>query len=98
MSELEDLIALLEEDNYCLYEKGDISDGFEVVDSWEGDERRWVITECLVIKTPSGKYYQFSWDRGKTEYQENDYDWSQYEEVTPVEKIVTTVEWVKATP
>lgn len=51
----------------------------EIEDTWEAvtdaemvDQRRWVTIFEQVFKSPEGKYFEISWERGSTEYQESD--------------------------
>lgn len=58
----------------------------------EGNESRWTRAMDTIIKV--GKdYWDIPWERGLTEYQENEY-WEQPFRVKPVEKIVKVTEWV----
>lgn len=64
----------------------------ERVDSFSCDESRWGILEKVIIKV-NDKYFSLSYERGKTEMQE-DYFWGQTaEEVVSKEVVVT--KWVK---
>jgi hypothetical protein len=93
MNELEKLHALLKED----WQEFEYYEGFTVVDTVEGDDRRWSRTVTVVLKSEeSGKHYMWEYERGLTEYQDSEYRGDSPVEVVPVKKIVEVVEWVKA--
>ena len=61
------------------------------VDTIEGESLRW--TQCVeTIFEVNDRYFGIGWDRGLTEYQENEFDLSEVYEVE--KKAVTTYEWV----
>ena len=68
--------------------EGDEIDGFTVVETIEGDDRRWARFIEVIVEAPSGKFYKFGYDHGLTEMQEDEaYD----ETVVEVEKKENTV-------
>lgn len=64
----------------------------EWIESYPCDESRWGIIEKIIIKV-NDRYFCLSYERGKTEMQD-DYFWGQTaEEVVPKEVVIT--KWVK---
>lgn len=59
---------------------------FEMIETIEGDDGRWYRVMQTIFKL-DGQYYSILWDRGLTEYQENEY----YNDPIPVKKIEKTV-------
>ncbi len=64
------------------------------VDNIENDSGRWT-THMTTVFEIGGRYFAIDWDRGLTEYQENEY-WNQPVEVTKrqYEKTIVVTEWV----
>ena len=61
------------------------------IDVIRGESLRW--TQCMeTIFEVDGRYFAVSWDKGLTEYQENEYHCSEVYEV--VKKEIVTFEWV----
>ena len=66
--------------------------GIEQIESYPCDESRWGIIEKVIIKV-NDRYFSLSYERGKTEMQD-DYFWGQIaEEVVSKEVVIT--KWVK---
>ena len=66
--------------------------GIEQIESYPCDESRWGIIEKVIIKV-NDRYFSLSYERGKTEVQD-DYFWGQIaEEVVSKEVVIT--KWVK---
>ena len=66
--------------------------GIERIESYPCDESRWGIIEKVIIKV-NDRYFSLSYERGKTEMQD-DYFWRQIaEEVVSKEVVIT--KWVK---
>lgn len=63
------------------------------VDEIEGEEHRWyrVITTIIEI---NNRYFAICWNRGLTEYQENEYPNQPYE-VESKDEIITIKKWIK---
>lgn len=67
----------------------------------EGDDHRWNKDIYQIYESPEGKFYQYEWSEGLTEYQPNDYpteikDGVKYRELIEVhriEKQIIQVEW-----
>lgn len=82
--------------------KGDVvtlSEGdFKTVERFSVGEGRWVTYENVVTLLPDGRYVRWSFENGLTEYQDDsgpaEYGEPEITVVTPVEKVITTVEWV----
>jgi hypothetical protein len=74
---------------------------YEVVSNVVEDLDDWLIYhKCFVCHTPSGKYYDFSYSRGATEYPGTTlpFEWEAtvtVNEVKPVKKLVTVYEPVE---
>lgn len=65
---------------------------FEVIDEITHSSKRWVTPIELIVKhIESEKYYSVVWERGNTEYQDNNYDGGWFDEVEQVE--VKRYEW-----
>lgn len=60
----------------------------------EGDESQWTKSIESVVEL-DGRYFSIIWDRGLTEYQENEF-WNQPIEVRKhiYEKIIKVTEWI----
>jgi hypothetical protein len=72
---------------------GDL-EGYTEVVTEEGDRGRWQQCMRTVCKRDSdGKLFALGWQRGLTEYQENDYDGTAFE-VEAVEQVRTITETV----
>jgi hypothetical protein len=67
------------------------------VETIQGEDRRWSRTNCTIIQTEDGKYYELYWEQGLTECQENEFEAQEVEEVELKEetKTVTQKNWVK---
>lgn len=89
------LEALIKDDPTSFTYEGDVTEGFEVVDRQEGDARRWSQWVRIFIKAPSGKFYEWGYDQGLTEYQENEYEDNRVREVIPKDKTVVVRTWIK---
>ena len=63
------------------------------VDEEDGYHGRWTTDVITIIKF-NGHYYRIGWQRGNTEYQENEYESQILEEVEKVKKMVEIEEWV----
>lgn len=61
------------------------------IDVEYGENRRWSRMEYRIHKF-NNRYFSCCADIGLTEMQDNEY-WAQPEEVAPVEKLVTVIEW-----
>jgi hypothetical protein len=104
LSELDDLKKMLSteqgdsgrENWQDLTYVGEEIDGFEVVDVIELSETRWSMITNVALKGPSGKFYTFTYQRGLTEYQTDEFDSYSVQEVNREVKTVEVVEWVKA--
>lgn len=91
VTEIEELRVLLEDDPY--YEKGRPLDGegrWFVVDHVDTNaRRRWYVLQLGYFRNEkSGKIYEFPWDQGLTESQENEYYFDKIREVTRHEELV----------
>lgn len=72
----------------------DESDEFTVVKKIRGDKRRWSTNVQVITRCPSGQLYEWNYEDGHTEYQEDDY----HSEVPiPVEEHKETVQVEKIT-
>lgn len=61
------------------------------VETVEGESDRWSQYVETIFEV-DGRHFAVSWDKGLTEYQENEFDMSEVYEVE--KKAVTTYEWV----
>jgi len=50
---------------------GDELGGFVVVETVEGDDRRWSRAVAVIARGPSGAHYRWSYDHGLTEVQDD---------------------------
>lgn len=80
------------------FTEGEIHDmiwDFKQVEEDEGCNHRWTQDITTVIQV-GDRYFRIDWQRGLTEYQENEY-WNQPVEVTPheYEKTITVREWIE---
>ena len=65
---------------------------YEIVEEISDGHGRWVEYMTTIIELGNGDYYALYWNRGLTEYQENEFE---AQIATPVEKKeVITYEWV----
>lgn len=89
----EELVADLEENWDECRSEGDTWEskyGGKFVNVSQEDQgaRRWSATQVMVTKTPDGKFYQWEYDRGLTEMQDDDrYD----NQVLEVEEYTETI-------
>ena len=67
-------------------------DDYKIITQSEGSEGRWTRAMDTIIKTGED-YWDIPWDRGLTEYQENEF-WEQPFRVKPVEEVITVTKWV----
>jgi hypothetical protein len=65
------------------------------IDTLEVAETRWMIATEEIIEIDKDVFISVSWERGKTENQENDFSNSEIVLVKPVEKVITTIDWVE---
>lgn len=79
-----------------LLDVGDELEGFKVVDLVEGEDRRWTRLCAVIIKSPTDRFYRYYYDKGLTENQDDEYYVDTVDEVQAVERVTTTVVWVKA--
>lgn len=91
--EIEQIKKFIDEDEYTFVEVDDEQDGFKVVARKEGDSRRWSRWITIIIEAPSGKFYEWGYDEGLTEYQDSDYSDRDIREVTRREETVIKVYW-----
>lgn len=70
----------------------DICYEFKEVDYIEGEESRWSRWIDVVVEV-DGRYFMTGYDKGLTEYQEDDFYNTTVIEVKPVEKTVLVKEW-----
>lgn len=75
---------------------GDSEKG-SVVDTTEGENRRWSRTNIAIVEV-SGKFYQLYWEQGLTESQENDFEDQDGPEVKKVSRAVIVNNWVVWSP
>jgi len=94
-TEIETLQELLKEEWEDLVYKDSEVNGFVTVDEREQGSGRWTTYVQTITRGPSGKHYSWMWERGLTEYQEDYRNVEDVEEVSPVEKTVITIKWVK---
>lgn len=97
--EIDALKTLLKEDWRALTLEGDDCDGFETVDTIEGDNGRWHRDIEVITRGPSGQLYKWEYLHGLTENQESELlDWNKdwVQPVTAVEKVITQVTYVAA--
>lgn len=83
---------------------GDSEDWKAVSDKQIEDQRCWVTVFSRVFQRvtvfsrvfqhiPSGKYYEFCWEKGSTEYQEQQpFEYEEFVEPVEVHKVAVTVE------
>ena len=65
---------------------------YEVIEEISDGHGRWVEYMTSIIELGNGDYYSLSWERGLTEYQDNEFE---DQIAIPVEKKeVITYEWV----
>lgn len=65
---------------------------YEIVEEISNGHGRWVEYMTTIIELGNGDYYALDWNRGLTEYQDNEFE---TQVATPVEKKeVITYEWV----
>jgi hypothetical protein len=62
----------------------------EVAEIIQGKDRRWTRRNTIIIKI-DGKHYKLYYEQGLTECQENEYEDQEADEVTPIDKEVTTI-------
>lgn len=60
----------------------------------EGEDRRWSRTNETIIEI-DGRYFSVEWEKGLTEYQENEYYSQVAVEVEKKERIITQTYWEK---
>lgn len=65
----------------------DVDADVEMITQEEGEQHRWTQDVSTIFEF-EGKYYSLDWDRGLTEYQENEF----YTQPYQVEKGVKTIE------
>lgn len=70
-TEIVALKAILAEDYFALESVGDKCDGFETVHIRAGRKKRWHTEKHVVTRTPSGRFYEWTWQAGATECQES---------------------------
>lgn len=70
----------------------DAGDDYEIITESEGEESRWTRTVDTIIKVGED-YWDIPWERGLTEYQEDEF-WEQPFRVKPVEEVITVTRWV----
>lgn len=71
---------------------GEAEDEYKIITELEGECSRWTRAVDTIIKVEED-YWDIPWERGLTEYQENEY-WEQPFRVKPVEEIVKVTKWV----
>lgn len=64
-----------------------------VIDEESSDSNRWHDFVTTVFKMEN-RYFAFDWLRGKTEIQDDDFDYTEYYEVVPKTKTITITEYV----
>jgi hypothetical protein len=80
---------------------------YEDTDDWSklyetetiSNHSRWAVgVECVFQHLPTGKFYEFYWERGATEYQDQQpYEYEKFvEPIEVVEKEVVIKQWVPA--
>ncbi len=67
----------------------------EVIETIEGEDRRWSRTNITIIKHIKGKFYELYWEHGLTENQENEFEDQDAPEVKQVEKTTIVKSWVR---
>lgn len=67
-------------------------DGVEIIDVIEGDSSRWTQHMTTIFKM-NDKLYALEWERGLTEYQENEF-YDQPYEVKETKKMVEVTDYV----
>lgn len=70
----------------------DICYEFKDVDEIEGEESRWTRWIDIVFEVDN-RYFMTGYDKGLTEYQEDDFYNTTIIEVKPVEKTIVVKEW-----
>lgn len=75
-AQLETFKGILEEDWFALSTEGDECEGYKVLKVEEGELRRWSQNIDTYVEFPDGRIFKWTFDRGLTEYQENEYPWS----------------------
>lgn len=70
--------------------------GFDgtVVETIQGDDRRWSRTNRTIIEK-DGKFYALFWEEGLTENQDNEFEEQDAKEVRPIDTVVTKKTWVR---
>jgi len=86
-TQIEDALGLLEEE----IEEDDFQPKW--IDTIEVAESRWYMHTLEIVEVDDGVFLGITWDRGKTERQENYYGNSRVTLVRPIEKVVSTIEW-----
>lgn len=68
---------------------------FHQVEEIEHGHRRWTESMTTIVQV-ADRFFKIDWERGLTEYQENEY-WDQPVEVTPheYEKTITVRDWIE---
>jgi hypothetical protein len=96
--EIELLRKIINEDYWSLNSLGDTEDGFETVSVKNGDDRRWMRCVTITTRSPSGRFFQWYYDKGLTENQENEFDENQkIIEVAEKKEIVEVVRYYEIT-
>jgi hypothetical protein len=91
----EDIVELIYSGKGCIFEDLNIKN-VDILDNGKG---RWNSYHTLIIQDlTTNTYYSYEYEIGLTEYQDyrsydEDPDILELTEVTPVEKIITTIEW-----
>lgn len=67
-------------------------DGIEVIDTIEGEHSRWTEHMTTIFRYEN-KLYALEWERGLTEYQENEF-YNQPYEVKEVKKMVEVTDYI----
>lgn len=90
---LQELIALLKQEAGSSYTwvpyEDNLPDGVKWIDEEELDEGRWHMIMLTIVEF-NGKLFGIEWDRGLTEYQENEFDANE-STVYPVDRVEKTV-------
>ncbi|QNJ56869.1 hypothetical protein SEA_REINDEER_59 [Mycobacterium phage Reindeer] len=80
---------------YCLRTEPDVEiGGFKHVDVEEGEDRRWVRGDMVIVQhVESGRYFAFDYDHGLTEYQDDEVFPDSVREVEKTTKTVEVTIW-----
>lgn len=82
--QLENFKAILKNDYGTLSWEGDGYAGYKTIYREDGPSSRWTQTIEIVTQFPDGRLFEWGYDQGLTEYQDDEFPW-EYSDWNPVE-------------